>query len=190
MICAPREHRWVNKFDGPRAFPCNTFRLRHLASCSGFADFIGPCFRLLETLAEVILCGSSTLRNSYLNSLRLSRLSASLPVRIVTHTLTRSAHNHTPLRKTLWDIVYFRDTTLAAYRSCGADADQQRLRAVVSFVRSATQLLRISLRSLRPFWHQAFCSKYGLAKSFNLSGCCHSSAVFVYAGVVKCCYAC
>ncbi len=55
MICAPREHRWVNKFDWPRALPCIAFRLRHLASCSGFADFIGPCFRLLETLAEVLL---------------------------------------------------------------------------------------------------------------------------------------
>ncbi len=52
MIHAPREHRWV---DGPRAIPCIAFRLRHLASCSGFADFIGPCFRLLEILAEVFL---------------------------------------------------------------------------------------------------------------------------------------
>jgi len=42
------------------------------------------------------------------------RLSDSLPVRIVTHTLARSAHNHTPLQKSLWDIVYLRDTILAA----------------------------------------------------------------------------
>lgn len=73
MIRAPREHRWVNKFDGPRAFPCITFRLRHLASCSGFADFIRPCFWLLETLAEVFLrvVKSDKVRP---NSLRLSPL--------------------------------------------------------------------------------------------------------------------
>jgi len=75
MIRAPREHRWVNKFDGPRAFPCIAFRLRHLASCSGFADFIGPCFRLLEILVEVLLrvVGFDKLSPN-LDSLRLSPL--------------------------------------------------------------------------------------------------------------------
>ncbi len=59
-----------------------------------------------------------------------------------------------------------------------------------SYRLSDRQLLRISLRSLRPVPPQAFCSKYGLAKFLNLSGCCLSSAVPVHADVDKCCYAC
>jgi len=71
---ALRDTQSINIFNDIDS-PCIAFRLRHLASCSGFADFIGPCFRLLEILVEVLLrvVGFDKLSPN-LDSLRLSPL--------------------------------------------------------------------------------------------------------------------
>ncbi len=146
---------------------------------SGFLQW----FRRLH---RTLLLASGDLGRNYLarvvnfgqlspEQLALVALECLLPVRIVTHTWTRSAHNNTPLRKTLWDNVYLRDTILgrrqilrSGHRStafkgrrifCQIDSTAPDLPAVSQAVVAPSVLLQVwSCQMIQPLWLQSLFS--------------------------------